>query len=82
MAEVLNPLAKFVRRVNKYISKSFDKIGQFSDKKVILFLFLFTFTISAPMLIGFGIDNDPTREKNKDIQIFRDRAQTLSLIHI
>lgn len=77
MAEVLNPLAKFVRRVNKYISKSFDKIGQFSDKKVILFLFLFTFTISAPMLIGFGIDNDPTREKNKDIQIFRDRAQTI-----
>lgn len=77
MVEALNPLAKFVRRVNKYISKSFDKIGQFSNKKVILFLFLFTFTISAPMLIGFGIDNDPTREQNKDIQLFRDRAQTI-----
>ena len=29
------------------------------------------------MLIGYQVDNDPTRADDKDIEIFRDRAQTI-----
>ena len=48
-----------------------------SNKSIVLFLFLFTATISAPMLIGYTVDNDPSRAEDKDIEIFRDRAQTI-----
>lgn len=64
-------------RINSIIINAFSKIGRLSDKNVVFFLFLFTFTISAPMLIGFEISDDASREENKDIKIFRDRAQTI-----
>ena len=62
---------------NSTILNTFEKLGRLSNKNVVLFLFLFTFTISAPMLIGFEMGENASREENKDIKIFRDRAQTI-----
>ena len=64
-------------RLNSLIIDAFGRLERLSNKNVVLFLFLFTFTISAPMLIGFEMNDDPSREGNKDIDIFRDRAQTI-----
>ena len=66
-----------VTRVNSLIIDAFGRLERLSNTKVVVFLFLFTFTISAPMLIGFEIGDDPSREENKDLKIFRDRAQTI-----
>ena len=63
--------------IHSSILNTFEKLGRLSNKNVVLFLFLFTFTISAPMLIGFEMGDDVSREENKDIKIFRDRAQTI-----
>ena len=68
--------SKFTR-LNSLIIDAFGRLERLSNKNVVLFLFLFTFTISAPMLIGFEMNDDPSREGNKDIDIFRDRAQTI-----
>ena len=59
-----------VTRLNSLIIDAFGRLERLSNKNVVLFLFLFTFTISAPMLIGFEMNDDPSREGNKDIDIF------------
>ena len=66
-----------IESINKKILDFFERKGKSSNKSIVLFLFLFTATISAPMLIGYQIDNDPNRSENKDVDIFRDRAQTI-----
>ena len=66
-----------IESINQKILSFFQRKGKSSNKSIVLFLFLFTATISAPMLIGYQIDNDPNRSENKDVDIFRDRAQTI-----
>ncbi len=66
-----------IESINQKILSFFERKGKSSNKSIVLFLFLFTATISAPMLIGYQIDNDPNRSENKDVDIFRDRAQTI-----
>ena len=66
-----------IESINQKFIAFFEKKSNSSNKSIVFFLFLFTATISAPMLIGYQLDNDPTRGENKDIEIFRDRAQTI-----
>ncbi|MFL2984981.1 MAG: glycosyltransferase 87 family protein [Candidatus Poseidoniaceae archaeon] len=66
-----------IETFNQKIIAFFERKSKSSNKSIVLFLFLFTATISAPMLIGYQIDNDLNRSENKDVDIFRDRAQTI-----
>ena len=66
-----------INSINQKIITFIENKSKLSNKSIVFFLFLFTATISAPMLIGYTIDNDPNRGEGKDIEIFRDRAQTI-----
>jgi len=77
MSILPNKIMTLIGLINQKFIAFFENKSNSSNKSIVLFLFLFTATISAPMLIGYQIDNDPTRGENKDIEIFRDRAQTI-----
>ena len=77
MSNLSNRMRTLIESINQKFVAFFESISSASNRSVVLFLFLFTATISAPMLIGYQVDNDPTRADDKDIEIFRDRAQTI-----
>ena len=77
MSNLSDRMRTLIESINQKFVAFFESISSASNRSVVLFLFLFTATISAPMLIGYQVDNDPTRADDKDIEIFRDRAQTI-----
>ena len=68
---------RITKPVNRRITELFTRLEKASTLQLVGFLFLYTFLIAAPMLVGFQIDGDLERELDKDIKIFRDRAQTI-----
>lgn len=62
---------------NQKFLRMFDKFEKFSNKKVYFGLFLLTFIMASPMLLAYELENDSTRFEHKDLDIFRDRAQTI-----
>ena len=61
---------------NKFILL-FKKMETFSTKRIYVLLFFLTFVMAAPMLIGYEINDDDGRFEHKDLDIFRDRAETI-----
>lgn len=70
-------LSRLTTPVNRQIIRFFNYAETLSKPKLIGFLFFFTFLIASPIFIGYEISNPTDREDDKDIRIFRDRAQTI-----
>jgi hypothetical protein len=70
-------LRGFVHSVNEKIILLFKKMETFSTKRIYLLLFFLTFIMAAPMLIAYEIDDDDGRYEHKDLDIFKDRAETI-----
>jgi len=62
---------------NSILQSIFRRMENLSRPQIVLILFLVTFGAAAPMIIGYAIDNNPGRSDLSDIQIFRDRANTI-----
>ncbi len=77
MSFLSEKISGVIGSVNQKFVTFVENKSELSNKSIVLFLFLFTATISAPMLVGYTVDNDPSRTEDKDIEIFRDRAQTI-----
>lgn len=77
MSVLFEKISGVIGSVNQKFVTFVENKAKLSNKSIVLFLFLFTATISAPMLVGYTVDNDPARAEDKDIEIFRDRAQTI-----
>jgi len=75
--ELVAYFKRIAKPVNRRITGLFARLEKASMPQIIGFLFLYTFLIATPMLVGLQIDHDPERELDKDIKIFRDRAQTI-----
>ena len=66
-----------VEQINQRFVQLFERLETFSTKKIYAGLFLLTFLICAPILIAYEVEDDPARVEHKDLDIFRDRAETI-----
>ncbi|MBT4406356.1 MAG: hypothetical protein HOC79_00590 [Euryarchaeota archaeon] len=73
-----NPrLSQVIELINQKFVRMFDKFETFSNKKVYFSFFLLTFIMASPMLLAYELADDSSRFEHKDLDIFRDRAQTI-----
>jgi len=77
MSSLVDRMQNFVEKTNQWFVQCFERLETFSNKKIYLVLLFLTFIICAPMVIAYEIENDSARVEHKDLDIFRDRAETI-----
>jgi hypothetical protein len=63
--------------LNGRIDSALDTLEGASTRKIVILLFIITFATAAPVIIGYEVQDRPLREPFSDINIFRDRANTI-----
>ena len=77
MSRLAVMVSNCVEQINQRFVQLFERLETFSTKKIYAGLFLLTFLICAPILIAYEVDDNPARVEHKDLDIFRDRAETI-----
>ncbi len=77
MSRLAVMVSNCVEQINQRFVQLFERLETFSTKKIYAGLFLLTFLICAPILIAYEVENDAARVEHKDLDIFRDRAETI-----
>ena len=77
MSSLIDKIRNFVEKTNERFVQLFERFETYSNKKIYITLFFLTFIICSPMVIAYEIENDPARVEHKDLDIFRDRAETI-----
>jgi len=77
MSSLVDRMQNFVEKTNQWFVQCFERLETFSNKKIYLVLLFLTFIICAPVVIAYETESDSARVEHKDLDIFRDRAETI-----
>ena len=77
MSNVPGKVRNSVHSANSRFIRFFDMVETESNKRIYLLFFSLTLIIIVPILIAYEFEDDSTRYEHKDLDIFRDRAETI-----
>ena len=66
-----------IKPLNDKMNSVLDSFENVSTTRITLILFIVTFAAASPIIIGYEAKDRPNRESISDIDIFRDRANTI-----
>ena len=77
MVDSHGSIAGVVDSVNRRFVRFFDMLETKSNNGIYLMFLSLTLIIIIPILIAYEFEEDSTRYEHKDLDIFRDRAETI-----
>jgi len=77
VVDIHGSIAGVVNSVNRRFVRFFDMLETKSNNGIYLMFLSLTLIIIIPILIAYEFEEDSTRYEHKDLDIFRDRAETI-----